>query len=462
MVFALGFLSYSSSAYAYTQLYQIGSTGPNGGTVTSVNVDSVLIGTTTSVVGDVVTTTYNYTYTETVLESVTSTTTQTVTSTITSTQTTQSIISPGVNLTQSNVSDFSCGASTGFNCKTFTYTNGYVQWSSNGPISSYVNGDIHNGFTITGGAFIAGCLNNIGGYCENTATGTPDIVTITVSVTDPTLGLTWSNAQTFYINHTDFRSYSTSLTMGENTLSNSTKGAVMFSGYDPGYWGGYYGATIKDPFLYVTYDIIQYITQQVTTQITNTIETVIQSQESERKTSYSPTSTNNLEVSVSDGTGVISTFSANISDAGNNTVNVTMTSTTDEGSTTENVGSFTVEKTDSGSSDSKSSADAKPKSESEKKESKEAVGSKIMADILNRQNETFGGGDTTRLAVMIAVGSDPSKNQPNLKDADQWYMEKDIYGNKELKDPTSALFNIAQDKLMDKLMELQYKNGDLN
>ena len=43
---------YSSYSLAYDQQYQVGGTGPQGGTVTSVSIASEVTGTTTSQVGD--------------------------------------------------------------------------------------------------------------------------------------------------------------------------------------------------------------------------------------------------------------------------------------------------------------------------------------------------------------------------------------------------------------------------
>jgi len=55
---------------AYEQQYGIGDTGPNGGVITSVTVESILTDTTVELVGDFEETTYTYTHTETIIEEV--------------------------------------------------------------------------------------------------------------------------------------------------------------------------------------------------------------------------------------------------------------------------------------------------------------------------------------------------------------------------------------------------------
>jgi hypothetical protein len=67
-----------SSSRAYEQQYNVGDTGPYGGVVTSVTVQSVLSDSYTELVGDFLETTDTYTYTETILENVENVSYQTV------------------------------------------------------------------------------------------------------------------------------------------------------------------------------------------------------------------------------------------------------------------------------------------------------------------------------------------------------------------------------------------------
>ena len=71
----------SQSSKAYEQQYNVGDTGPNGGVVTSVTLESVLSDSSTELVGDFLETTDTYIYTETIVEEVENTTYETVQST---------------------------------------------------------------------------------------------------------------------------------------------------------------------------------------------------------------------------------------------------------------------------------------------------------------------------------------------------------------------------------------------
>lgn len=117
-------------------------------------------------------------------------------------------------------------------------------------------------------------------------------------------------------------------------------------------------------------------------------------------------------------------------------------------------------KTAENKSDSKSDSKSESKSESDKKEAKEAIAQQIMTDLMNKANESFGQADTTRLAVMVALASNPTKNQANLSDASQWYESKDIYNMDSLKDPYSVIFNQAQDIIHERMINEQYKIKD--
>ena len=69
--------SYSNPALAYTQQYNVGDTGPNGGTVTSSTLTSVITNTEVTLNGGFEDTTTTTNWTETVVEEIaTSTTTE--------------------------------------------------------------------------------------------------------------------------------------------------------------------------------------------------------------------------------------------------------------------------------------------------------------------------------------------------------------------------------------------------
>ena len=87
-VVVLFYCSYSSPALSYTQQYNVGDTGPNGGTVTSSTVTSVVTNTEVTLNGGFEETTTTTNWTETVVEEIaTSTTTTQQVSQITATTT---------------------------------------------------------------------------------------------------------------------------------------------------------------------------------------------------------------------------------------------------------------------------------------------------------------------------------------------------------------------------------------
>ena len=88
LVLVLFYCSYSSPALSYTQQYNVGDTGPNGGTVTSSTVTSVVTNTEVTLNGGFEDTTTTTQWTETVVEEIaTSTTTTQQVSQITATTT---------------------------------------------------------------------------------------------------------------------------------------------------------------------------------------------------------------------------------------------------------------------------------------------------------------------------------------------------------------------------------------
>lgn len=97
---------YSYSSLAYDQQYQVGDTGPNGGTVTSVDVTSAITGTEVTLNGGFEDTTTTTQYTETVIEQISTseTTTQTTTQLV---STTTSNFAPTINSASNAAGDWS-------------------------------------------------------------------------------------------------------------------------------------------------------------------------------------------------------------------------------------------------------------------------------------------------------------------------------------------------------------------
>ena len=110
---------YSSYSLAYTQQYNVGDTGPNGGTVQSVTVTSTVTGTEVALNGGFEETTTTTQYTETVIEQIS--TTQSVTNTTTtSVETTTTNTLPSI-----EAGDWSAtGTAGGVNSSSCSYSGG--------------------------------------------------------------------------------------------------------------------------------------------------------------------------------------------------------------------------------------------------------------------------------------------------------------------------------------------------
>ena len=118
MVLALFCCFYSNPLEAYTQQYQVGDTGPNGGTVQSVDVTSTVTGTEVQLNGGFEETTTTTLYTETIIEQI-STTETTTTTTTTTQETTSTNTLPGI-----NSSDWSSTGSVSFQGQPCSYSGG--------------------------------------------------------------------------------------------------------------------------------------------------------------------------------------------------------------------------------------------------------------------------------------------------------------------------------------------------
>jgi len=89
-----------------------------------------------------------------------------------------------------------------------------------------------------------------------------------------------------------------------------------------------------------------------------------------------------------------------------------------------------------------------------KEEVKKEVATRIVSRIISKLSDDAAS-QGTQLALMNIIGADLTKNSPNLKDREDWYINPVIY-TAELRDPYAKLFNIAQDKLHEQLTDLQY------
>ena len=294
--------SYSNPALAYTQQYNVGDTGPNGGTVTSSTLTSVVTNTEVTLNGGFEDTTTTTNWTETVVEEIaTSTTTTQQTSQITATTTSNFV--PTI-----NSSDWSTEGRIklqgGTLCRTYGTSNTTVgageactgyQHSSVADNSLVTNTNNQNYFSLGGGQITseqfemgldmtaaeiqAGFTLNYGvdvqshksntsvGLCSATNSDCKDIFRITARLykgagaNNNNLIGEYSNSVTLTYNGTQTHSFTQDI--GTNNYS-EIWGQMELWGVDAGYHTGYYGPVFSDPFMTLTYDAVTQITQTIT------------------------------------------------------------------------------------------------------------------------------------------------------------------------------------------------------
>lgn len=264
-----------SYSEAYDQQYQIGDTGPNGGIITSVDVDTVLTNTTTELVGGFEEQTDYYSHTETIIEEVNETITSTVTETIeTITYGPETTTSNTVCYGCSNMRDISGGVLDHNTHVHYDYRGGTV--SGTVALSDYLTQqEINNGFTVNAGADVNGCLNRVGNTgCSDTTNPMPDIFRITISVTDGTSVYT-STTQHSIDWYNQYRTVSAQLDVPSNGLSELAVATLDLYGQDAGFWAGWYGPVALNAYMTFTYDPVQVVMQEIERQIQETITSYV-------------------------------------------------------------------------------------------------------------------------------------------------------------------------------------------
>ena len=240
---------YCFEAEAYEQQYQVGATGPNGGTVTTVSVTNELTNTQQEMVGNSLNTTYTYTYRETVVETVQSVSYQTVTvteektdrmipTTYTDTNTTTSCWQQGV--------DFCTGSqATGGGSRVYNYD-----------LSGYDN---KKGITY-GSTVYSHSSNEVVPACSATSDDCQDQFKVTVRLLDNGVvtqtftnnynALDWSGSQDY------------SFTQNVSSIRFNSAQLELY-GMDAGYYGGFFGPAFSNTFFDVTYDYMYQVLNQI-------------------------------------------------------------------------------------------------------------------------------------------------------------------------------------------------------
>ena len=305
--------SYSNLALAYTQQYNVGDTGPNGGTVQSVTVTSTVTGTEVALNGGFEETTTTTQYTETVIEQIS--TTQTVTnSTTTSVETTTTNTLPGIEATDwtatgtaggvnSNSCSYSGGIAAGEACmgkmknvnnNLVTTDNYNVNTLGGGQVvSEYVElgtnlteSEIQAGFTLNYGVRVQSHGSNANvPLCSATSGDCKDVFRITTRLyqADPNGGNlsniligTYNRYET--LTFSNFRNYSYTEDIGANNYT-EIWGQMELWGVDAGYHKNVYGPIFSQPFMTLTYDVLTTVTETITQLVLSTQETVYNSVE---------------------------------------------------------------------------------------------------------------------------------------------------------------------------------------
>ena len=305
--------SYSNLALAYTQQYNVGDTGPNGGTVQSVTVTSTVTGTEVALNGGFEETTTTTQYTETVIEQIS--TTQTVTnSTTTSVETTTTNTLPGIEATDwtatgtaggvnSNSCSYSGGIAAGEACmgkmknvnnNLVTTDNYNVNTLGGGQVTSeYVElgtnlteSEIQAGFTLNYGVRVQSHGSNANvPLCSATSGDCKDVFRITTRLyqADPNGGNlsniligTYNRYET--LTFSNFRNYSYTEDIGANNYT-EIWGQMELWGVDAGYHKNVYGPIFSQPFMTLTYDVLTTVTETITQLVLSTQETVYNSVE---------------------------------------------------------------------------------------------------------------------------------------------------------------------------------------
>ena len=297
--------SYSNPALAYTQQYNVGDTGPNGGTVTSSTLTSVVTNTEVTLNGGFEDTTTTTNWTETVVEEIaTSTTTTQQTSQITATTTSNFV--PTINSsdwstegriklqggTQCRTSGSSTTVGAGEACTGYQHNNNNSLLSNTnnynftalggGQITSerfemgldMTVAEIQAGFTLNYGVDVESHKSNQSvGLCSATGGDCKDVFRITVRLYGQNTSnqgegqfQTFTNHVTLNYNGTQTHSFTGDVGSGVLTNNNITEvwGDMELWGVDAGYHTGYYGPVFSNPFMTLTYDAVTQITQTIT------------------------------------------------------------------------------------------------------------------------------------------------------------------------------------------------------
>ena len=463
---------YSFYSNAYEQQYYVGDTGPNGGTVTSVVLNSILSDTSVEMIGDFEETTYTYVYTETVVEDVQTTQQVTTTTYETVEQTTGDIIN-NTNLTDGSVTCTTQGTGVyydpnGCGSHVRIWDDGHI--SNDGgfqfqtDLDNYLTQDeINYGFDVT-------ASNDV--YTSSNTTNW----SITLKVIDPTTGNDTQTSYSWLLNQGWNNNLSVTLEVPENNYSSNSILYSTFYGTDVNgvNW------TITPTNFYTSIDYFE-LTQVISTIeqiITNQIQTSLTTTEYETDSVYIPPVMVDVYEpiieTVADFTIEVSTefdsfemnFEVTESDTGDMQIEI---STMDESGDMEiEVIEVEMEETspepqqeqeqEEQEENSEEESEDDNKKESTSKSTKEKVAQTILAKVMETADTIAV--NNTKLAVMASLSDTEgfAKYQAKqLQDA-ELYISEIMYDSKQLNDPYAKPYSLAQDYIMEQMVDLQWQN----
>ena len=291
---------YSSYSLAYDQQYQVGGTGPQGGTVTSVSIASEVTGTTTSQVGDNLETITTTKFTESVVENIT-TTNQVTQTTITVTEEDKSTgdIITSANLNKTGVNS---PANAKVNCQygspgAPTYGAFYNDPSGCGR-HTHAFDDLHiktegaHIYTTDMDHWMTQQEMNYGFGATATAQGRDSSpsntqFSITVKLYDPDTGANTQESNTWTLTNS-YQTFSTTLDVGTNTYGANSQLIATYLGIDPNYDGYGWDTDIQNFNLTLTYDVLESVVETINQTIVNSVNSALETIESQTTLVYNP------------------------------------------------------------------------------------------------------------------------------------------------------------------------------
>ena len=453
MAYCLLLLLASFSSKSYEQQYGIGDTGPSGGTVISVTVESILSDSAVELVGDFEETTYTYTHTETIIEEVE--TTEYIEQTsyeIVSTETTSNLITSSIKTTSGVVLDHTDHFHTDYQGGSITYTE---------DITNYLDvTEINEGFDLYGQANVSTCTNQIGGHCSS---GLTDTFSITLKVIDPKTGEDYMKTTTWSVGNA-WQTYQTSLNVPSNTLGADTLALATFYGMDNGYWSGWYGPVINNMQMWAVYSQVQEVINIVENIVTEQIQSVITSETYEVDSVYIPPVFNPVDatpveteimadfsIEIADDLGEVITLDFEISETDSGEMQMEITTMEGDVEMEVEVVELEVESEQEKEESSNSESDSKEKKE-DSKSTKEQIAQKIMERVASTGDQVAL--NNVKLAVMAQLTDTKAFEAYTTKyivdnNVDQYLLQT-------IEDPYGILFSNAQDQLMNQMVESQY------